>query len=81
MYSYRLQEKPPEVKHINDYIIKHKVTGEERFLDYYFHCYESDLNKRYSWEEGFEPNYPTELLSRLVINQRDETGEVLGEDE
>ena len=39
---------------------------------------EEELNKRYSWEQGFNPNYPVDLIPRLVVNQVDETKEVLG---
>jgi DNA-directed RNA polymerase specialized sigma subunit len=43
---YCLQKKPPEVSHFNDYILKYKTSKDEQFLQYYLHCYESDLNKR-----------------------------------
>lgn len=81
MYSYRLQEKPPEVNHINDYIIKYKVTGDERFLEYYFHCYESDLNKRtmlfcntYGVQNHFSDIKQTIVMTMIgLINKYDPT--------
>ena len=39
---------------------------------------DEELNRSYSWEDDFNPNYPNELISRLVVNQIDETKEVLG---
>lgn len=38
-----------------------------------------ELKRKYSWEEGFSPDYPADLISRLAINQRDESDDIFGD--
>lgn len=39
---------------------------------------QDELERKYSWEEAFNINYPDEIIPRLVCNQKDETREVFG---
>jgi DNA-directed RNA polymerase specialized sigma subunit len=43
---YRLKKKPPKTEKQNDYIVRYKQTGDERYLSYFLHTYEYALNER-----------------------------------
>ena len=45
LYMYRMKKKPPSMP-LNDCIVQYKQTGDEKFLQYFLHFYESALNKR-----------------------------------
>ena len=45
LYVYRMRKKPPKMP-LNDYIAKYKESGDERFLQYFLHYYESAINDR-----------------------------------
>ena len=41
---YQLAKEPPEMP-LNNYIIQYKQTGNEKYFQYFLHCYEHILNK------------------------------------
>ena len=45
LYMYQMTPKPPEMP-LNDCIVQFKQTGDEQFLQYFLHFYESKLNSR-----------------------------------
>jgi len=42
---YRMKKKPPEIP-LNDCIVRYKQSGDEKYLQYFLHFYESKLNWR-----------------------------------